>query len=206
MGESGSGKSASMRNCKGDEWAVFNVGGKRFPFRNENGLKKIDTDSYNKIEEKLCQNKFKAYVIDDSQYLMGNEYFDRAKEAGYQKYTDIGVNFRNLIKVVKKFTDDDTIVYLLHHTEVGPDGRYKMKTIGKMLDNHWTVEGSCEIVLLAECSDNKYRFITQGKGYSTAKSPMGMFEEEIDNDIVAVDNSIREYYDLCTRKPVKEAK
>lgn len=200
IGASGSGKSASMRNCKGDEWGVLNVEGKRLPFRNNNDLKVINTDDYGKIEQTLVRNTLKAYVVDDSQYLMGNEFFDRAKERGYEKYTDIGVNFRNLIKTVKHYTNDDTIVYLLHHCEVGDDGRYKAKTIGKLLDNHWTLEGSCEIVLMADCSDGEYKFITQGKGYSTAKSPMGMFDEQIPNDLEAVDNSIREYYNLSTRE------
>ena len=175
IGASGSGKSASMRNCKGDEWGVLNVEGKRLPFRNNNDLKVINTDDYGKIEQALARNTFKAYVVDDSQFLMRNELFGRAKEVGYGKFTDINVNFYNLIKTAKRYTSDDTIVYLLHHSELGEDGRYKAKTIGKMLDNHSTLEGSCEIVLMADCLDGEYKFITQGKGYSTAKSPMGMF-------------------------------
>ena len=88
------------------------------------------------------------------------------------------------------------IVYFLHHTEVTQEGRIKAKTIGKMLDEKLTVEGLFSIVLICTTDGKDHKFITQSDGYTTAKSPMDMFEAEIDNDLKAVDTIIREYYEL----------
>ncbi len=136
--------------------------------------------------------KTKSIVIDDSQYLLSNELFDRSKERGYEKFTDLAVNFRNLIHFVNELDDEQKIVYFLHHTETGQDGREKAKTIGKMLDEKLTVEGCFDIVLF--CEDHK--FYTQANGQSTAKTPEDMFDLEIPNDLKAVDAKIREYYGL----------
>ena len=199
MGESGSGKSASMRNCKGEEFGVFNVYGKPFPFKNENNLKKLDNAGYNDIMRVLAKEKMMSYIIDDSQYLMAFEMFDRVKERGYDKFTDLAVHFKNLIDFIVKHLSSDIIVYFLHHTEKSESGKLKAKTIGKMLDEKITLEGLFSIVLYCENIENSYKFITQGEGLTTAKSPMGMFEGETENDIVTVDNTIREYYGLKER-------
>ena len=134
----------------------------------------------------------KSIAIDDSQYLLANELFDRAYEKGYDKYTQMAVNFRNLIHFVNDLEDDDKIVYFLHHSETDSDGREKCKTIGKMLDEKLTIEGCFDIVLY--CQDHK--FFTQSNGISTAKSPEGMFDLEIPNDLKAVDVAIRNYYNM----------
>jgi hypothetical protein len=137
-------------------------------------------------------------VIDDSQYLMVNELFDRAKETGYQKFTDIALHFRNLIHYINHDLPDDVIVYFLHHTETDSNtGEIKAKTVGKMLDNALTVEGCFDIVLLASVENKEHFFITQSDGYTTAKSPEGMFDDlKIPNDLNYVDTKIREYYGL----------
>ena len=135
-------------------------------------------------------------MIDDSQNLMANEFFDRAKEVGYQKFTDIGLHFRNLLQTVIQQTPEDVIVYFLHHTEEDMSGRLKAKTIGKMLDEKLTVEGLFSIVLLTVAEGTEHYFLTNSDGSSTAKSPMEMFGLKIDNDLRMVDQIIREYYDL----------
>lgn len=144
------------------------------------------------IERKIQQAKVPAVVIDDSQYLLVNELFDRSGEKGYDKFTEIAKNFRDLIHFVNDLEDDNKIVYFLHHTEVDADGREKVKTIGKMLDEKLTVEGCFDVVLF--CQDHK--FFTQANGMSSAKSPEGMFDLEIPNDLKAVDVAIREYYGM----------
>ena len=131
------------------------------------------------------------------------ESFDRIKEKGYEKFTENGKHFYDMIKYVIDVLPSDTIVYFLHHTDKLDDGTIKAKTIGKMLDNTLTLEGLFSIVLLASVEDGKYKFITQSDGYTTAKSPMEMFELEIDNDLKAVDDIIRDYWELDKRKVVK---
>ena len=144
----------------------------------------------------MAKGNFKTYVIDDSQYLMAFESFDRAKETGWGKNIDLASNFKNLIQFVIKNTPKDTIVYFLHHTEISDSGAIKAKTLGKMLDAQLTVEGLFSIVLLCKTDGQEHYFETQSDGYTTCKSPMGMFEAKIDNDLKVVDTTIREYYEL----------
>ena len=124
------------------------------------------------------------------------EMFNRVKDKGYDKFTEISLNFVNLVKTVIRDIPDNVIVYFLHHTESLDNGNVKAKTIGKMIDNHLTLEGLFSIVLLAKVKDGKYIFETQSNGFTTAKSPIGMFDREIDNDLQAVDLKIREYWQL----------
>ena len=194
LGESGSGKSASLRNFEENEIGIFNVAGKPLPFRKK--LNKIDNAKYTDIVGRLKLNKLKAYVIDDSQYLMAFEMFDKAKETGYNKFTDVALHFRNLIDFIIKDTPNDVIVYFLHHTETTETGKIKAKTSGKMLDNQLTLEGLFSIVLLCKTDGKEHYFETQSDGYTTCKSPMEMFEPKINNDLKFVDTTIREYYEL----------
>ena len=194
LGESGSGKSASMRNFEADEVGIFNVASKPLPFRKK--IPKADGATYKMITDTLATPKLKKYVIDDSQYLLCFEMFKTAKETGYQKFTDMALHFYNLIQFIINRTPPDVIVYFLHHTETTAEGKMKAKTIGKMLDEKLTVEGLFPIVLLCTTDGTNHKFITQSDGYTTAKSPMEMFDREIDNDLKFVDNKVREYYEL----------
>ena len=194
LGPSGSGKSTAMRNFEPDELGIFNVAGKPLPFRKK--IPKIDNATYEKIYKVLKEPKLKKYVIDDSQYLMAFESFDHAKETGYGKFTNMALNFRNLIDFIIRGVPDDVIVYLLHHTEVTDDGKIKAKTLGKMLDNQLTVEGLFSIVLLCSVEGSEHFFITNSDGSNPAKSPMEMFDMKIDNDLKFVDETIRKYYEL----------
>lgn len=193
LGASGSGKSTSMRNM-GDDVGVFNVASKTLPFRRK--LKVINTNDYNKICRVLTENSLKKYVIDDSQYLMAFEQLARAKETGFQKYTDMGLHFANLVNTAINQTTHDTIVYFLHHVEKDENGFTKAKTVGKLIDNWITLEGLFPIVLLCWTDGKQHKFITQSDGFTTAKSPMEMFPTEIDNDLAFVDKTIREYYEF----------
>lgn len=194
LGESGSGKSCSLRNFNKEEVAIYNVAGKPLPFRKE--LNVANNVTYSQIESNLKKGNFKTYVIDDSQYLMAFEMFDRAKELGYNKFTDVALNFKNLVDFVIRNTSADTIVHFLHHTETTDTGKIKAKTSGKMLDNQLTLEGLFSIVLLCKTTGQEHFFETQSDGYTTCKSPMGMFDSKIDNDLKMVDTTIREYYNL----------
>ena len=194
LGASGTGKSTSLRNFKKGEVCVLNVAGKPLPFRNN--LDVINNATYGTIGTALKQGNFKSYVVDDSQYLLAFELFERVDETGYRKFTDIAVRFRNMLSYVARSTPDDCIVYFLHHTELDDTGRIKAKTVGKMLDNQLTVEGLFSIVLVTSAINGAYKFITNDGGASPAKSPLEMFDHEIDNDLKFVDTTIREYYQL----------
>ena len=210
IGRSGSGKTYSLKNFKPDEIGVISVEKGRLPFRSElkpvriprfeasdqvTSMAQANAAKYSWIMSVIKKSKVKSLVIDDSQYLLANELFDRASEKGYDKFTQMAANFRNLIHFINDLPDDDKIIYFLHHSETDLDGREKCKTIGKMLDEKLTVEGCFDVVIY--CQDHK--FFTQSDGKSSAKTPEGMFEElEIENDLKMVDQTIREYYGMAS--------
>lgn len=204
LGESGSGKSTSLRNFDPMEIGIFNVASKPLPFRKP--LPSVNGASYDLIKRQLRKAKLKTYAIDDSQYLMAFEELDRAKETGYNKFTEMALNFSGLVRFCTSGLPPDVIVYFLHHTEVTDNGRIKAKTVGKMIDSKLTLEGLFSIVLLCEAGGEGHRFITQSDGFTTAKSPMDMFPAEMDNDLKAVDTAIREYWGLTPAENREETK
>lgn len=195
MGETGSGKTYAIKNFSTDEVGIFSVEKNRLPFKKD--FKIVKNAKYKNILDALKRHSLKRYVIDDSQYLLVNEFFDRAKETGYQKFTDMALNFRNLIHYINIELPDDVIVYFNHHTEYDSlSEKTKAKTVGKMIDQYLTIEGCFDIVLLACAEGQEHYFLTQSDGYTTAKSPEGMFELKIPNDLKAVDAAIRKYYEF----------
>lgn len=104
MGESGSGKSASLRSFAPGEVCVLNVAGKRLPFKNQFGKNTVNNAQYSTIVQAVRSGNFKRYVVDDSQYLMAFESFAKAKETGYGKFTDMALNFYNMLMACKHAT------------------------------------------------------------------------------------------------------
>jgi hypothetical protein len=210
MGESGTGKSTSIRNLDPMETFIINVMNKPLPFR---GYKSKYTrvspdamtgnyyasDNYDlitlvikKIEMK--RPEIKTLIIDDFQYLMANEFMNRALERGYDKFSEIGKHAHDLLKMLPTLRDDLDI-FILTHSEPNESGKMKIKTIGKMLDEKITIEGMYSMVLQTELTNNNYHFITQGDARHIAKSPMGMFEtRDIPNDLAFVKQKMSSYY------------
>lgn len=194
LGDSGSGKSTSLRNFEKDEVAVLSVLGKRLPFR-----KKIDVlnhAGYGSVQQALSRNTRKAYVIDDAGYLMQLENFRRAKETGYQKYIEIAQHFEQLIEWAMN-TDEDTIVYLMMHYDTDANGKQKPRTVGRMIDEKFCIEGACPIVIQSTIVDGKHVFVTRGDGFNAAKAPMDMLPDVMDNDLKAVDTAIRDFWGMA---------
>jgi hypothetical protein len=198
IGKSGSGKSTSLRNFPNDKYSLIEVDGKPLPFKSKKNY--VTTDSYAKITELVSTAKSNSIVIDDSQYLMANEFMRRSKETGYQKFNDIGSNFFNLINLIKSLPKEK-IVYFLHHEEVDTYGNVTAKTIGKMLDDKVSLEGKFTIVIRAMYRDDEYVFSTKTDGQDTTKTPMEMFADAyIPNDLYVVDLAIREFYGIEEKK------
>jgi hypothetical protein len=194
LGESGTGKSASLRNFKESDVKVINVANKPLPFKNK--LECVAVDTYEKILKELKNTNKKAIVLDDAQYIMANEFMRRATERGYDKFTEIAFHMWDIVESVKDLPAD-TVVYFLSHIERDSEGNEKVKTIGKLLDEKITLEGMYTIVLKTNVSDGQYSFITQNSGKDTVKSPIGLFDSyAIDNDLKYVDDKIRNYYEL----------
>lgn len=206
IGHSGSGKSASLRNLKKEEYSLVNPLAKRLPFKGgQTGLESCDYELIKKFIQETPKN---IIVIDDSNYLLTMEMMKKAKETGYGKFTDIALNYWKLIEFIKNL-DGDKRVYLMSHEEVDENGFVGVKTVGKMLSNQCCVEGLYTIVLRATTENRKYQFQTASLGNDIVKAPMGMFDTPlIDNDLKLVDDIICEYYEINKKeeKKVEEEK
>lgn len=217
VGQSGSGKTSSLRNLNPTETFIINVASKPLPFKgwrskytvwnkeNPNG-NYINTSNVQTISQILNyintkRPEIKNVIIDDSQYLMAFEYMDRAGEKGFQKFSDIAQKFYGVLKASILMRDDLNVVLTCHSENIGTadEPQLKIKTLGKMLDNSITVEGLFTYVFFTDIrrgDDDKpeYVFQTHSDGTTTAKSPMGCFEEDyIPNDLAEVLNKIAEY-------------
>lgn len=126
-------------------------------FPNAKNYADLNAACYSWIQRVIASSKAKSIVIDDSQYLLVNELFDRAKEKSYDKFTDMAVNFRNLIHFINDLPEEDKIVYFLHHSEAAGDGREKAKTIGRMLDEKLTLEGALTLSFTAPTTNSTLR-------------------------------------------------
>lgn len=196
LGQSGTGKSYSMKNFNEDEICLISVQKSLLPFRKK-FTETVVTDKYSEIINAMKATKKKVIIIDDTQYLMCNEFMRRATERGYDKFTEIAQNFWSLVVQEVNNLPSDVIVYLLCHTATDENGVEKMKTIGKLVDEKITPEGLFTIVLKTAVSDGNYAFVTQNNGKDTVKSPEGMFTTyAINNDLKYVDEKIRNYYEL----------
>lgn len=193
-GESGTGKSTSLRNFSNDEVAIINVSGKPMPFRSE--LKTLSSNNYQIIADWLPKIKQPSIVIDDATYLMVDQFMANVQLKGYEKYNIMAQNFTNLIEQARQLPEDK-IVYFMGHSDQTDSGREHFKTIGRMIDNYVTLEGKFTTVLKSVVKDGKYYFQTHNSGSDTVKSPLGMFESDlIDNDLKMVDDIMREYWNI----------
>lgn len=198
MGESGTGKTASMRNLNPARVAIVNPVGKELPFKGKFETLDSITESRKIIKfmkEQVDAGK-KVIAIDDFQYILSVPYMNRIKEAGWDKWNDFGANYFEIIEAVKDLPDD-VVVYFFTHTETLENGVTTIKLIGKLLREKITIEGLFTIVLRTGVNEGKYYFYTQNSGKDTVKSPLGMFPAyAIENDLNYVDEKIRSYYEI----------
>ena len=218
IADSGTGKSTSIRDLKPDETFIINIANKPLPFKGWKSNYKvankanpsgnlISTSSAGGIIKALIHVNeklphIKTLVVDDWQYMSSFEYFDRANEKGYDKFTQIVANLAQVAKMPKDLRDDLTVFFLTHSedsTDINGNRKIKAKTIGKMIDNTLTLEGLFSIVLFGKVNKNddgvlEYGFETQNNGENTCKSPQGMFEDFfIPNNLQYVKDCMKKY-------------
>lgn len=205
IGESGSGKTASLRNLDHTKTLLIQPVRKPLPFRSA-GWKEIKAkgDGHNilvasdpaTIIKCMKASPFKTIVIDDYQYILCLLFMNRRSENGFQKFSDIGGAGFDIAKAASEM-EDDKRVYVLAHSQQDDFGNVRVKTLGKMLDDKVVVEGMFTTVLRTKVENGKYYFQTHNSGQDTVKSPMGMFTEDlIENDLASVDKTICEYYGI----------
>lgn len=194
IGASGTGKSTSLRNFKGDEIAVVNVLGKPLPFKSD--IKAGKCDNYEVILKAIEKTDKKTIVIDDAGYLLTNEFMNKSSIKGYDKYNEMANNFFNLINGIKNITGGKT-VYLVMHEDVNEFGDIKPKTIGKLLDDKVNIQGMFTICIRTAYENGNYIFRLKTNGQDCVKTPFGMFESDtMENDLKEFDRVVREYYEL----------
>lgn len=192
LGESGTGKTYSVKTFDPDEVKILSVVKPILPFRGKYEV--VKTPDAKSIIREMKNTKKKNIVIDDFQYILGVPMMRRIGEKGWDKFNDIQQPYADVLDALNNLPDD-TIVYLNSHTEQDDTGKRKIKTIGKALDKYLTVEGLFMIVLGTMVVDGKYYFQTQNGGNDTLKSPEGMFPTLlIPNDLKYVEDKIRSYY------------
>ncbi|MDH3382056.1 MAG: ATP-binding protein [Flavobacteriaceae bacterium] len=200
IGESGSGKSVSIRNLNCNNTRIIKIIDKPFPFKEkETKLTSFVSDNWNKVItaiNKVDENKeIKTLVIDDFQYLMSNEFIRRVDEKGWDKFNDIAYHTWSILDRAAKCRSDLDIIFLTH-SNTDDYGKSRCKTIGKLLDEKICIEGLFTIVFHSKIIEDKYVFQTQSDSSTIAKTPIGMFEEKyIPNDLNNILNEINKYYD-----------
>lgn len=220
-GESGTGKTTSLRNMEAETTFIISTTGKPLSFRG--WKKKYIPFSINKDTKKISGNYYissnseqilkilkiintkmphiKTVVIDDVQYIMSYEFVDRATEVGYSRFSEIAQHMMEILRYAEQMREDCTMCFLTHSDNVGTeiDPKYVIKTIGKLLSEKVTLEGLFTYIFFTKVSEGddgkmQYKLVTNNDGKCLAKTPMGMFEElEIDNDLNQILQVIKEY-------------
>lgn len=213
LGQSGTGKTASLRNLDPEHTLLIQAVKKPLPFRSS-GWSWFDkdknrtgnifvTDRAETIIKLMKGTQRSVIVLDDFQYILANEFMRRVLDresgnAAFAKYNEIAHNAWSILMASSQLADEKR-VYILGHTQEDDSGRVKAKTIGKLLDEKITIEGLLTIVLRTAVINGRYLFSTQNSGADTVKTPMGLFDDEhIDNDLAAVDAAIFAYYPQAT--------
>ena len=211
VGDSGSGKSTAVENLNPKTTYIINAKGKSLPWRGSKKQYSVENKNYFSTDQpnmiltildKISaeRTEIKTVVVDDWQYVSAAELMAKSGEKGYDKFSSIGKAIYSLADKPKSLREDLTVVFLTHSedlTDADGNRKIKAKTVGKLIDNHITLEGMFTIVLYTNVEKTKdgmkYQFVTNTDGTNTAKSPKGMFPYKIDNDLSLVLNGIEKY-------------
>lgn len=204
LGESGTGKTYSVKGFDPSEVKILSVHKPILPFRGK--FEVVKTPTGDDIIRELHNTKKKNIVVDDFQYILGLPMMKRVGEKGWDKFNEIQQPYADVLDEINNLPDD-TIVYLMSHVETNDDGKVKIKTIGKALDKYITIEGLFMLVFGTSVIDQHYFFTTQNNGNNTVKTPEGMFDDlYIPNDLKYVEDKIRNYYYMDGAKTDEEIK
>lgn len=209
VGESGTGKSTSLRNLNPETTFIISTTGKPLPFRawkkkyipikiegkNVSGNYYVSSkwDQILKILQIIdkMMPHIKQVIIDDFQYVLSYEFVDRATEVGYTKFSELAQHAMEILRYSEKMREDCKMIFLTHSENVGDNvnPKYVIKTVGKLLSEKVTLEGLFTYIFFTKVNEGdsgrmEYKLITNNDGSCVAKTSLGMFEDlEIDNDL-----------------------
>lgn len=219
VGESGTGKSTSLRNLNPEETFIISTTGKPLPFRawkkkyipikiegkNVSGNYYVSSkwDQILKILQIIdkMMPQIKQVIIDDFQYVLSYEFVDRATEVGYTKFSELAQHAMEILRYSEKMREDCKMIFLTHSENVGDNvnPKFVIKTVGKLLSEKVTLEGLFTYIFFTKVSEGdsgrmEYKLITNNDGSCVAKTSLGMFEDlEIDNDLNEIIHVIDAY-------------
>ncbi|HWW39655.1 ATP-binding protein [Pedobacter sp.] len=205
IGESGSGKSTSIRNLDPKSTFIISILDKPLPFKgykksyNEENKNFYCSDDYNAIIAYIRainerRPDITTLIIDDAHFLMANEFMNRACEKGFDRFSEIAQHMWQVMCAITSSRDDLTC-FVLSHSEIDNTGISKPKTVGKLLDDKITLQAMVTVCLHTKVRDGQYQFLTQNDGSHVCKAPMDMFEGLlIPNDLLLVKNAVENYY------------
>jgi hypothetical protein len=214
VGQTGTGKSTSIKNLNPKETYIINVAKKELPFKGAEKLYNSENKNYKEVDDaneitRLLRNisekapHIKNIIIEDSNYIMGFNMLARATEVGFTKFTIMAKDMVELFREARRLRDDLKVFYFTHPETIEDGGEiigYKIKTAGKLIDNQIVLEGLLTVCLYTFVEESKdgtatYNFVTNRFKKYPAKSPDGMFAEiKIPNNLQEVVNAIDEYY------------
>ena len=214
VGQTGTGKSTSIKHLNPAETYIINVAKKELPFKGAEKLYSEELKNYaeidkaDKITEKLQAISkdglhIKNIIIEDSNYIMGFNMMEKAADTGFTKFTLMARDMVQLFREARKLRDDIKVFYFTHPETIEDGGEivgYKIKTAGKMIDNQILLEGLLTMCLYTFVEDSKdgsatYNFLTNRFRKFPAKTPDGMFSDvKIPNNLQLVVDTIDAYY------------
>lgn len=206
LGESGTGKSTSLRNLDPAHTLLIQSIKKPLPFKSSwksiaDGGNILVSDKSAAIVAAMQKTHRDVIVIDDFQYVMANEFMRRVTDneqgnSAFAKYNEIARSAWDIFMAASSLPGNKR-VYFLSHSQSDESGHTKIKTIGKLLDEKIVLEGLVTIVLRTVVQNGNYLFATRNNGNDTVKTPLGLFDDElIENDLATVDAAIFNYYDF----------
>ncbi|MCL1038368.1 ATP-binding protein [Shewanella submarina] len=209
MGDSGAGKSTSLRNLDPLKSLLIQPEAKSLPFKSKPWRTKFTkaspqgsvyvSDRYGTVHTVInaaVQSGKKVIIIDDANYYMQNESLRNAEIKGYDKFVSMAKDYLALFDHCRKLPDD-VRVYVMTHTQTDDQGSVRPKTVGKMIDSQIVLEGLFTIVLRAMVRDDRHYFSTKTTGSDCVKTPIGLFDQpEIDNCLAVVDAAICDYEEI----------
>lgn len=219
VGESGTGKSTSLRNLNPEETFIISTTGKPLPFRAwKKKYTPIKIDGTNISGNYYVSSKWdqiikilqivnlklphiKQVIIDDFQYVLSYEFVDRATEVGYGKFSELAQHAMEILRYSEKMREDCKMIFLTHSENVGDavNPKYVIKTVGKLLAEKVTLEGLFTYIFFTKVNEGdngrmQYKLLTNNDGACVAKTSLGMFEDlEIDNDLNEIIKVIDQY-------------
>ena len=214
VGQTGTGKSTSIKHLNPKETYIINVAKKELPFKGAEKLYNEEAKNYKEVDDaneitrllRTISDKaphIKNIIIEDSNYIMGFNMLARATEVGFTKFTIMAKDMVELFREARRLRDDLKVFYFTHPETIEDGGEiigYKIKTAGKLIDNQIVLEGLLTVCLYTFVEESKdgtatYNFVTNRFKKYPAKSPDGMFAEiKIPNNLQEVVNAIDEYY------------